>query len=441
MQTTSRPHSYWRARVLVPVGIAPLIFGAVQVSCDLPAAPGSASPLGGPAAAVAGCPDMMNASAVASFDWQKEFGLDAKVTKELKAGLLAAISLHGVAMEIDGELKVACGNIAKDLGNGGKWDTGADACRAAISAIGAAKAKLGGSARIHVAIEPPRCAASMSAAADCVGKCDVDVKPGKVDVKCEGGEIVGKCEGKCNGSCHVDAGAKCEGTCKGSCEANFSGKCGGTCEGKCNGKNLSGHCDGKCEGKCDAEASGQCGGGCKGECDLKGSASCQGECEGKCSVEMKEPRCTGEVEPPKASAECKAQCDAEVSAKVTCQPARAVVVVEGAADAKVAAQYKAALEKNLPAVLKVAVGLKDRLPGVAADVEAAVKGVQASIQAAGQANATIATRLGACVAAPFKAAFDAAASVKASVNVSVEVKASASASGSAGGKAGGKTGG
>ena len=41
---------------------------------------------------------------------------------------------------------------------------------------------------------------------------------------------------------------------------------------------------------------------------------------------------------------------------------------EGAADAAVSAKYKGAIEKNLPAILKIAIGMKDRVGSIAANV-------------------------------------------------------------------------
>ena len=60
------------------------------------------------------------------------------------------------------------------------------------------------------------------------------------------------------------------------------------------------------------------------------------------------------------SAECKANCDAEVKGKLECTPGRVVVRAEGSADAAAATKLKAAFEKNLPALLKVSVGFQPR---------------------------------------------------------------------------------
>ena len=126
------------------------------------------------------------------------------------------------------------------------------------------------------------------------------------------------------------------------------------------------------------------------------------------------------------SAECKANCDAEVNGKAECTPATVFVKVDGAADMEAATKLKAALTKNLPALLKVSMGMKGKLESVTASVQTAVEGAKAAVTSGGDA----ALKVGACFASSLEA------SAKASVSVNVSVKASASASGSATGKAG-----
>lgn len=410
--------------------IAGLLVGS---SCDL----ATATPAD-VAAAAAGCPDTSSVAAIARFDWAKEFKLDAKVGGQIKAGLEAALELKGFAAKLDADLKGACGPLAADLGKPGEYGDGKSACKAAIAAIGDIRAKIGGNAKLVLDVVPPRCSASLDAMADCVGKCEGTLDPGKAEVACEPGKLAGTCDAECKGSCTLDAAAKCEGTCKGSCSASFTGKCGGKCDGKCDGKAMKGGtCNGKCEGSCSASAEGKCGGQCSGSCEMHAAAKCSGTCHGECSVQMKAPKCEGKIDPPKASAECKARCDAKVTAELQCTPGHVAVRIDGAVDAEAAAKYKAALEKHLPAVLHVAVGMKDQALHVAGSVKAVVEGVQKVVVSL-EANPEIGARLAACVAAPFKAAFDAAASVKANIDVSVEVHASASASahGSAKGSAG-----
>jgi hypothetical protein len=178
------------------------------------------------------CPDMASVDAVAKFDWQKEFKLDASAAGKLKGGLTAAINLKGLALEIDGDLKAACGGLAKDLGASGDFADGKAACDAAIKVMGEMRAKMGAKASASLAVTPPHCSASMDAMADCAGKCDASVQGGKAEVKCEKGELSGSCDAKCEGKCELTAAASCEGTCEGSCDAHFNGKCEGTCNGK-----------------------------------------------------------------------------------------------------------------------------------------------------------------------------------------------------------------
>jgi hypothetical protein len=169
---------------------------------------------------------------------------------------------------------------------------------------------------------------------------------------------------------------------------------------------------------------------------------CSGTCTGKCSAEMKAPKCTGEMTPPKVSAECKASCDAKLNAKVECTPARVAVLIQGTADAKLAEQFMATIEKNLPVVIKVSIGIGKRAGAMASGVVEIVNGAKATVEtmasAGGSGQAALnGAKLAGCVVAPFKGAIDAAASIKANVSVSASV--SASASGSASGSGGTKT--
>jgi hypothetical protein len=381
------------------------------------------------------CPNLTSAEAVAKLDFKKEFGLDAKASAKVKSALEASYELKAVSVEIDGELKAACSKLAEDLGK--PVPKGHDvkaACKAAADAIADLKSKAGGSFSLEVV--PPKCAASMDAMTDCAAKCDAEVKPGTVEVECEGGELSGSCEGKCKGKCDVEAGAVCSGTCNGSCEAKFSGTCAGKCDGKCDGKTTAGaaECDGKCEGSCDAGAKGSCKSQCKGECEIKGQASCQGTCTGACDVKMKAPKCTGEAKPPKVTAECKAHCDAKVSARMECTPAHATVKTKGAADAAASKKLAAVLKADLPAILKIAIGMKDKLIKVSGSVKTAVADVQGSLKGLVRDSPAMAAKLTACAEAPFKAAFDAAADIQTSMSASVSVEASASAKAGASGK-------
>lgn len=388
------------------------------------------------------CPDVTKPESILAFDFASNFKLQADTAAKLKAATAAAVEIKGVADQIDADLKTGCGGLAKDLGATGDFKDGKAACDAAIKAIGDVKGKLGGSAKVALNVKPPKCEVKLDAYADCAGKCDAKVSGPKAKVECEPGKLSGKCDANCSGSCDVSGGAKCDGECSGSCDAQVKGTCSGTCNGKCDGKDSKGACAGTCDGKCEGGTiKGECKGKCGGECKLKAEAKCEGTCTGKCSAEFKEPKCTGEVKPPEMSADCKAHCDADVQGKAECTPAQVGVVITGAADAQAATKLKAALEKNLPLVLKVAIGMGERSIKLAGNITAVVDGAQATIKevvAQGGAAAAMSTgQLGVCLGETFKGAASAAGSLKANVNVSMNV--SASASGSAGGSAGGKT--
>lgn len=404
---------------------------------------GAAGNVPGVAGLAGKCPDLSKPESIMAFDFASNFKVSAEAGAKLKAATAAAVDLKGFADQVDADLKLACGGIAKDLGQAGDFKDGKAACDAAIKGIGDAKAKLGAGAKIALVVREPKCQADLNAYADCAGKCDAKLSGGKAKVECEPGKLSGKCDASCEGSCDVQAGAKCDGTCSGSCDAEIKGSCSGKCNGKCDGKDSKGaSCAGTCEGKCEGgTVKGECKGKCGGECKLKASAKCEGTCTGKCSTEIKEPKCTGEVKPPEMSADCKAHCDTNVSAKMECTPAQVGVTVTGAADAKAFETLKLTLEKNLPLVLKVAIGMGERAGKVAANGQAVVEGVSANIQeiagtGGGQAALT-AGQITACLGDTFKGAIGAAGSLKANVSVSVNV--SVSASGSAGGSAGGGT--
>jgi hypothetical protein len=140
---------------------------------------------------------------------------------------------------------------------------------------------------------------------------------------------------------------------------------------------------------------------------------------------MQAPKCTGKVEPPQMTAECKAKCDARVHTKAECTPPHIALRIVGAADAKVEATFRTAIEKNLPGILTVAMGTGKHVEDLAANMKVVIDGVQASIQGAG--DPMVVAKLSGCILAPVKAAGDAVANVQANVKVSVSVSASASA--------------
>jgi hypothetical protein len=382
--------------------------------------------------AARGCPDVATFEAAAKLDFAEEFALEPAVAAKVKAGVIAASDLNRLSASIDADLKAGCSGLAKDLGEKAEFKTGADACKAAVKAVGDTRAKIGANASVAVNVQPPVCSASIEAVSDCAAKCDANASSGHAEVKCEGGEVSGICDAECKGRCDLSVAASCSGTCSGACDANFSGTCDGTCEGTCDGQQTSGRCAGTCQGKCDAGAQGTCGGQCQGSCELANGGKCTGTCTGSCSVALKKPSCRSYVVPPSLSPECKATCDAHASAHLSCTKPLVAVAITGAADVAAAARYKAAVEANLPRIVKISAGLGPKLVDVAANAKTTIEGGISAGQAIIKSRPTLGARVGACLLDPFKGAVSAVADIQASVKVSVDVNAHAAASGEAG---------
>lgn len=346
------------------------------------------------------CPDVSDRDAALAFDWAASYGLDAASAAKIRAGVAAATDLRRLAAQVDADLKTGCGGLAADLGAPAHFESGKEACDAGLAAIRATRSKLG-HATIALDTSAPKCGAPLDVFAACLAKCDAARERGAPSA-CEPGKIQGTCDGNCSGTCDTQGGAKCSGTC--------SGKCDGRCKGRCEGAPSEGVCSGTCTGSCT--------GVCSGACDVAGKAPCSGTCTGSCDVAMKSPRCTGEASAPGASAECRAECDAWAQAKADCTPAHVGVTVRGG-DEALAKKFAAALENDLPLVLKVSVGMAERVKQVARDVTAVVDGARAAARA--PAGSPKPSALEACVSSPFSAGIAAAAALEASVATSVAV--------------------
>jgi hypothetical protein len=426
----------WR-RVSWPIVFAGLIAPFVVNCGSMPKLPGGMPGVGS-------CPDMSKPDEIAKFDFASNFKLQPEVAAKVKSGVGAAVEMNILAAKIDADLTTGCSALAKDLGDPTTYKDAQSACKAAAKVIGDAKAKLGASAKVVVDVSPPECGVDINAYADCGASCDATVKPGSADITCDGGKLQGSCGAQCSGDCEMSAAADCSGECDGTCDAQITGTCDAGCTGKCDGKASSGAtCAGKCVGKCAGNVKGSCKGKCGGSCQLSGAASCQGTCTGSCSAKMEAPKCTGTVKPPSMSADCKAKCDAHVQANASCTPPHILVRIVGAADAAAAAKFQGALEKDLPMVLDVSIGMAKNIGQIAGSVKTVVEGAQSVVQTAASGGDKMAgAALVACVTSPFTGALSAASGVQANVSVSVSVQASASGgsasgSASASGKAGG----
>jgi hypothetical protein len=323
------------------------------------------------------CPPITNPDKVVSFDW-KELGVDAPLATRLRGVSGAAVEAQLLSAQIEAELRPACAGIAADLGSKGVYASAPVACQAAVDALKAARAKLGPAAKVGVRIHPAVCPTPISTVKDCAKRCNGDDQA--PDATCAGATI-GRCPGTCDGPCEMRQPGTCDGTCLGRCESGFNGTCGGTCKGTCNGKPMkeAGECKGTCEGSCDAVTKGACKGRCAGGCQLHASA-CAGACAGKCSVALEDPKCWGSVKLAGTGPECSAYCELRAVHRAACGPAQVDVRVDGAKDAKAKAAYTGAIERHLPAILKVEAMLRDHAVALGKSKTAVADGLKAITQ-------------------------------------------------------------
>ena len=324
------------------------------------------------------CPELKGGAASAKFTD------DAEANVTLRAFVEASGDLAATADQVEAEVATACLAMGHDLGlsdsdmkaksgEGGKASGACEAVAAKIDAI----LKAGASARLSAQVTPPHCEVAANAAAECAGKCQVEIDPGYVVAHCEPGKLSGSCEGTCSGRCE--------------------GACNGKCDGACSAKNASGDCVGQCSGTC------------HGKCD----ATCHAKCEG----EWKAPKCAAEVKPPTASADCHASCKAHAELKAQCTEAS--VRITSSVNGGEMAKLVATLEAHLPALVKVEIVYGKRLAG---EISTLVK--------VGAKLPSIMAKAGMHAAACVGASAEACVHAQASINVSVH--ASASVSGKAG---------
>lgn len=317
--------------------------------------------------------------------------------QKVEAFVGSAAAFHQSATELNNGLRDGCMQIATALEipqselSGGEGPEGTRricerASRQLREEITSLRAS--GHLSMRLDVQPPRCDVSVDAYGRCAADCDVNYRPGSAEIRCEGGELRGTCSAQCTGSCAVEV----------------NGTCNGTCEGQCSATDAQGRCTGTCQGRCVAQASGSCG----------------GECRGGCSVAFTEPRCTGRVQPPQMNADCRAACDARLSAQASCQPGRAVLAIDGAVASDLEARVRrvrAALGSGFGAVLMV----KERVERTARTGEALARAI-AELPSAAQGVGVAAV---ACAASSVAAVTESVASVNVSVQVSVQVSASA----------------
>jgi hypothetical protein len=310
----------------------------------------------------ASCVEDMEAAKAAKFD------ADSDLNARVSATLVGTVVLQQSAEKADQDLAQLCDSLARELGGDVK-DSEAPAgerakasCPAAMEQIKAARAKAG--ATLVTELRTPTCSARSSDFEICARECDPNLPP-EFKVGCAPEATSGRCEAKCTGTCFEnstdDCDAVCRGTCQGKCMDGFFGSCGGKCIGDCDGKTSNGKCAGTCDGKCTSQANGSCESKCEGKCagacleEMKGK-ECKGSCLGSCSETFSDVRCGEMLAPEEMAPECRAQCDAELSSRLTCNAGFADVTVFSAAERDKAEQLRASLSRTFGNVLTVETG-------------------------------------------------------------------------------------
>ena len=386
-----------------------------------------------------------------------DFGVDASLKGQFNVFAQATSDLAATATASLADIEIACRNIAMDLGAAQADQDAAQAltgttrvdkwCTLAAAQI---KADFGASGQLAAGIKvdfaPPVCEASVSAKADCQGKCsgsakcDVKANP----PKCEGGKLEVECKGECTaeGSASLSCEGSCSGTCEGSCSASggVAVDCDGKCDGSCtvngaagtNATQADGMCKGKCSGTCTARVDapkvacqGTCNGQCTGSC--KGSATASVKCDGKCNAEYQPLKCKGgELKGGcNVEASCDANCNASVKAKAECRPPSLKVTadIKAGATADIQTRYNVAiesLEANLPTIV---VAFKARGQAFVNGFKGSVEGGAKIVANPGSLGAKGAICFGSIVAAGatgidnFTASFQAAGKVAGSAGI------------------------
>lgn len=382
------------------------------------------------------CPELTDAKTVDQADWETLFDIDQPNARKLRTALVSALGVQSLSAKLDSDLKTACAGITKELGARGDTDTAETACASAARAINDARARLGKKARVSVVYGDPRCAF----AADTIGACLAECKGGAaeetrapVPVDCAETVSLGVCRGKCTGSCDVTDGMVCDGHCDGGCDWGFRGSCQGACVGTCNGRASRGFCRGRCVGQCNGLVKhGTCKGRCTGPCDLRRASACAGACTGRCSIPFTGLRCEAIPKGVEAEAACRTRCDAELPEGALCAPARLTVTIDHTKPLSRGRRLAETLQRHLPTILRIAVGMKSHATRAARSAQIALKAGEDLVNDAGTRGLPAAA-LPSCAAAPLREGLAAIGSVNVSVRLAVEVKAAADAADNAGG--------
>jgi hypothetical protein len=253
--------------------------------------------------------------------------------------------------------------------------------------------------------------------------CDPSATLPSPEAICAKGPVGGKCAGACDGSCVMAGGGKCTGSCQGVCEGAMVGTCEGTCTGRCDGHDMKGGaCAGSCEGRCSGTMRGNCRGKCEGACSIR-AETCSGLCLGRCTTPWRDIECGATFAGTPAESQCEAFCSTRADRKATCSPAPVDVRVDKAKDAAAAQRFSTAVERALPAVLRVSQGMRGRLSATASRNEKVVsEGVKALT---GEAEPKATAGFGACMGPVFRAVADGSASLRTNLKAAEMVESSA----------------
>ncbi|HVH48020.1 MAG TPA: hypothetical protein VM925_37055 [Labilithrix sp.] len=383
-----------------------------------------------PIAVPGNCPDLSKGDELAAFDFAKEYAISVDAAEKLKAAALAVMELDALADRLDADLGIACSQLAQDLGSRGDWRSGNDACSAALEAVQGARTKLGPKARTQVILRRPVCLTDVSLVTKCASICDSSALAERVRAECE--KMAGRCDGNCEGVCESKGPAKCEGACSGTCEGPIKGECGGRCVGTCDGKRTSGVCHGVCIGTCERGAmNGECKGACTGTCRLERPGICAGLCSGTCSVELADVRCAGGFTAPGVRPECRARCDLAEMNHTECSTPQVGFIVSGAKDRETGDAMKVAIDKALPALVKITQEMGEKGPARVLNAQSVIEGVRKGLgemaRSGGSATAeSSAAHLSKCFDEPFKKAVEAAVAVKTGIGEATALRDEAS---------------
>lgn len=371
--------------------------------------------------ALAGCTNM---TMLGSGDC-RDLGTGAEAQK-LEAFLDTGARFESDALALSDSVEAECAAMAAELGISVPMATEDElqvdvTCRAVAAEIeSVVDTSLPAGAMLQLEYVPPVCSFEIDAMADCIAECDASVTA-DVQVECTEGRLVGACSGSCTGECRVEGEVACEAECQGSCTGSCEGSCFGTCDGECSVLDAEGNCAGTCTGTCTGSCTGTCSGTCSGTCVADVTGSCEGTCAGSCDVDFEAPRCEGDAEVD-ADVECRAACEAELSARAECtEPSLTIYVtaeVDPAAQARLA-ELVTTLHAHLPRLL----ALQAQLTGVVETGAELVTTFEDAARAAGRLSVTA----GLCFADTTMGVVEAMSEVEVSLTVTVEVSASVTA--------------